>query len=571
MSLNNNEGTIVIEKGSHTMKSYCTIFGIWLLMIGFLATSGDIASADFAFGTPVNLGANVNSPINEACPYLSPDGLTLYFYSGATSGVDGDIWVSTRPSRDAHWGPKVNVGPPVNTASIEVFPILSDDGLTLHFASNRPGGYGWLDIYVTTRATSGDSWSEPASLGPVINDVDAQDGHTFSADGLTMYFCSCAAWPGSVGGCDLWVSSRSSPLDPWGKPANLGPLINSAAADWTACLSRDGRWLFFGSERPNGFGGSDLWATHRTAKDAPWEKPVNLGPRVNSVAREATPHISADACTLVFWSNRPGGYGGWDLWEAPVVPIVDFNGDGTVDGKEVLAMADNWGQGESACDIGPTALGDGVVDVNDLAVLAEYVGQEVNDPTLIAHWALDEAEGMSAADSVGQNNLMVLGNAAWEPASGKVGGALAFDGKDDFARSAKAVLDPSQGPFSVIAWVKGGAANRVIVSQAAGADWLYLNQYGMLTTDLKASGKDGKSLTSSAFILDDQWHRVALVWDGTNRSLHMDGVEVAKDTQPSLAASSGSMHIGGGKNLNPATFWSGLIDNVRVYNRAVQP
>ena len=78
-------------------------------------------------------------------------------------------------------------------------------------------------------------------------------------------------------------------------------------------------------------------------------------------------------------------------------------------------------------------------------------------------------------------------------------------------------------------------------------------------------------LTSDAYVLDDRWHRVALVWDGTNRSLHMDGVEVAKDTQPNLAASSGNLQIGCGKTVTPTTFWSGLIDDVRIYSRVVEP
>jgi hypothetical protein len=111
----------------------------------------------------------------------------------------------------------------------------------------------------------------------------------------------------------------------------------------------------------------------------------------------------------------------------------------------------------------------------------------------------------------------------------------------------------------------------VIVSQFGGADWLYLNQFGMLTTDLKSPGKDGKPLTSDAYILDDKWHRVALVWDGMNRALHMDGAEVARDTQLNLAASSSNLQIGGGKNLTSTSLWSGLIDEVRIYNRAVRP
>ena len=276
--------------------------------------------------------------------------------------------------------------------------------------------------------------------------------------------------------------------------------------------------------------------------------------------------MSPDGRTLYLNANRNG----WGNYQFPILPVVDFNGDGRVDANDQAILKAHWGQNDPRCDIGPFAWGDGVVDANDQAVFAGYIGQDVNDPTLVAHWALDETAGVLAADSVAGNYALVLGNAAWRP-DGKIAGALAFDGKDDVARSLSSVLDPAAGPFSVIAWVKGGAANRVIVSQIAGADWLYLNQYGMLTTDLKASGRDGSSLTSDAHVLDEQWHRVAVVWDGTNRALHMDGVEVAKDMQSSLAAASGNLQIGCGKTVAPTTFWTGLIDDVRVYSRAVAP
>jgi hypothetical protein len=111
----------------------------------------------------------------------------------------------------------------------------------------------------------------------------------------------------------------------------------------------------------------------------------------------------------------------------------------------------------------------------------------------------------------------------------------------------------------------------VIVSQSSGADWLYLNLYGMLTTDVKADGRDGNTLTSDAHVLDDQWHRVVMTWDGTYRTLQMDGAEVARDAQTNLKASSGYLLLGVGKTMTPASFWSGLIDEVRIYNRAVQP
>ena len=214
---------------------------------------------------------------------------------------------------------------------------------------------------------------------------------------------------------------------------------------------------------------------------------------------------------------------------------------------------------------------DGAVDANDLKVLAGYIGQEVNDPTLITHWALDETAGIVAADSVGGNNVTMQGDPAWQPADGKIGGALAFDGKDDYGCSAEPVLDPSRGPFSVIAWVKTTTAGRIIISQAAGADWLYLDQDGKLATGLTSSGRFANPLTSSTLMTDDQWHRVVFTWDGTNRTLQMDGVEVARDAQLSLAASSGKLNIGAGKTLAATSRWIGLIDDIRIYNRAVAP
>ena len=76
---------------------------------------------------------------------------------------------------------------------------------------------------------------------------------------------------------------------------------------------------------------------------------------------------------------------------------------------------------------------------------------------------------------------------------------------------------------------------------------------------------------SQTIIADDTWHRIAFTWDGTNRRLYVDSVLVAEDTQDSLAASSGNVILGAAKDMAPGTFWSGLIDDVRIYNRAVKP
>ena len=133
------------------------------------------------------------------------------------------------------------------------------------------------------------------------------------------------------------------------------------------------------SLRPGGYGGrwGDLWVTTRPTKDDPWGEPVNLGPTVNSAYTEMTPSISADGSTLYFESDRPGGFGGHDLWQAPISPVVDLNGDGIVDSADMCIVVDHWGTEDSLCDIGPMPFGDGIVDVQDLIVLAEHLFEEV--------------------------------------------------------------------------------------------------------------------------------------------------------------------------------------------------
>ena len=90
-------------------------------------------------------------------------------------------------------------------------------------------------------------------------------------------------------------------------------------------------------------------------------------------------------------------------------------------------------------------------------------------------------------------------------------------------------------------------------------------------TDLKATGRSGNPLQSQTIITDGLWHRVGLVWDGANRVLYVDGIQVAEDTQDGLEGSNRGMYIGTGKLMTPGTYFSGLIDDIRVYNRVVTP
>jgi hypothetical protein len=198
-------------------------------------------------------------------------------------------------------------------------------------------------------------------------------------------------------------------------------------------------------------------------------------------------------------------------------------------------MVDYWHTDESLCDIGPSPLGDGLVDVQDLIVLSEYLFEDINDPTLTAHWALDETEGMVVADSAGDSNGYALGEPIWQPDGGRVDGAIQLDGVDDYVITG-AVPNPAEGPFSVLVWTKGGAAGQVIISQSGGGvNWLLTDPTeGNLMTELTSPGRTGSPMLSQTNIIDGNWHRRGLVWDGSNRTLYVDSIAVAEDTQDGL-------------------------------------
>jgi len=174
----------------------------------------------------------------------------------------------------------------------------------------------------------------------------------------------------------------------------------------------------------------------------------------------------------------------------------------------------------------------------------------------------------------------LVGDPVWQPTGGQVDGALQFDGVDDCVVTSF-ILDPAEGPFSVFAWIRGGAPGQTIVSQERGVSWLMADTTdGTLRTDLRTPetiGRDpkpaGPPLICSTVVTDGNWHRIGFVWDGSHRHLYVDGVQVARDDAPlsSLESSDGGLYLGSSSVLAPGTFFSGLIDDVRIYNRAVRP
>jgi N-acetylneuraminic acid mutarotase len=257
------------------------------------------------------------------------------------------------------------------------------------------------------------------------------------------------------------------------------------------------------------------------------------------------------------------------VWEFISAPEFDFNEDGVVDAQDMSIMVDHWHTDEPRYDLVPSPAGDGIVDVQDLIALSEHLFE---DYRLLAHWMLDETEGMFAYDSAAENDAIVIGGAVWQPEGGQVNGALEFDGIDDRI-GAPLALNPAEDRFSVFAWIKGAVPGQVILSQDNGVNWLQADINGALMTELtKSAGRSiGAPLYSETVITDDNWHRIGFVWDGSQRSLYVDDIVVAEDTQPNLVGASNGLWIGTSSNLKAGSFWSGMIDDVQVYDRAVAP
>ena len=134
-------------------------------------------------------------------------------------------------------------------------------------------------------------------------------------------------------------------------------------------------------------------------------------------------------------------------------------------------------------------------------------------------------------------------------------------------------MNPAEGSLSIFAWIKGGLPGQVILSQANSVNLIFESPNGCLMTS-KGTGRKASQLISEAVITDNDWHRVGITWDDINkiRALYVDDVIAAiDDTQAGLIGSVGGMYIGTGKDIEPGTSFSGLIDDVRIYDRVIIP
>lgn len=294
-------------------KNIVAVFVLSALL--FLANSFALAQPYSAWSAPQNLGPNINTTALEGCPFIAPDNLSLFFASDRVGGVGGvDIWVSTRASASAPWATPVNLGTNINTSGTEFCPTLITGGLTLYFVSDKPGGCGGNDIYVSQRISPQSEWGPAVNLGCQLNSPQSDiTPSVFTDNNVTTYLYFSSNRPGGPGGQDIYVSTLQ-PNGTFGSPALVAELNTTFNDQRPNIRVRDGLEIFFESNRTGTLGLTDLYVSTRAGTSSPWRAPENLGVAVNTASGETRASLSFDGLELYFQSNRPSGAGGEDVY-----------------------------------------------------------------------------------------------------------------------------------------------------------------------------------------------------------------------------------------------------------------
>ncbi|MFM9943903.1 MAG: OmpA family protein [Bacteroidia bacterium] len=258
--------------------------------------------------SPVNLGTGINSVLSEYFPTLTADEQTMFFTCMDNRSQE-DFLISTY--ENGKWTDAINMGPPINTPENEGASTTSADGQYLFFtACQNPANLGSCDLWLTY--VKGDKWQAAIHMPDNVNSKYKETQPSLSADGKTLYFASNR--PGGYGDMDIWKTMFEK--NAWSNPVNLGPGINTPFDDECPFIHQDGVTLYFASDGWPGMGGRDLFMATLNEKGE-WQTPMNLGYPVNTVGNEEGLIINRSGTMGYFSSDKqsnPGHQGRVDIY-----------------------------------------------------------------------------------------------------------------------------------------------------------------------------------------------------------------------------------------------------------------
>ncbi len=288
----------------HRSGSAATARIITLALALLLLVPTGVAGKSFSDWGLAVAETGVNTAAAEGCPIESPDGLSLYIASNRAGGTGNpdpnDIWVFHRDSVGGAWGPAENLGTPVNSPYADYCPTPLR-GKALLFVSTRPGGCGGGDIYLG-RNNPAHGWSIQnlgcAATGSGPNFPGSEFGPSLveTAEGTFLFFSSDGF---NVGGDQDIYMSRQLP-DGSFAPATAVAELNTPQHDFMPNVRKDGLEIVLNSNRPGGYGGQDVYTAWRASTSDPWSTPVNLGPLINTAGSETRSSLSWDGRRLHF-------------------------------------------------------------------------------------------------------------------------------------------------------------------------------------------------------------------------------------------------------------------------------
>ena len=551
----------------------------------------------------------INTEYVEWTPFLSFDGLSLYFARGMTSSYY--YFRIFEAKREKPYGPFTSVREVLKSSGQHVFaPWVSMDDLRMYYFAQKENPILW-QLKVSERPSVNNPWPQGSDISE-LNQLGKIYKPGLTADELTIVFTSYDI-PEGQGDYDIWMATRPDMNSPFGSVANLAE-INTAAKEVSPSVSPDGLTLYFSS---NCNGQYQLFRATRQSRTEPFGNIEHIS--VFDMTGYTNHHhcLSSDRSAMYFISIIGDDRSTSDIYASFLIDPNMASAPSPADGATYVDpnVALSWAPGKDALSHN-VYLGTSFDDVNDANTLSdEYKGNydvnsfdpcglesgttyywridEVSDSNiskgyvwtfttlldldshLVAWWTFDEGQGSIANDSTGTNHGTVYG-ATWT--TGKINGALSFDGLNDYVDMADTVKNYLETSYTVSAWINANTIsnNKAILSYRHSTEGNpVLFALGQYYTDVHFAVRDNShNLAQPAFvdaITANTWYHVAGVREGNNVNVYVNGVSGIPVSTTLGAITPDNLKIGATQwGGNPVSdHFNGIIDDVMIFDRAL--